>query len=99
MIHPTLLNPSEHRTWARKTKGKWRTVNMESCIAREQLGFICESNTMDEQDTCLDTEQSICHFEVHPVNQTTMLVYTGQGRAYLRTAHPTILIDNSNYDL
>lgn len=53
-----LLYPSEHRTWARKTEEKWQTVNIESCIAREQLGFICESNMIDEQDICLDTEQS-----------------------------------------
>lgn len=65
---------------------KWQAINLESCVTRE-LGFICESNTIDAQDVCLDTEQGICHVEIHPVtNQKTVLVYTGQGCACLRTA-------------
>ncbi|XP_030921224.1 uncharacterized protein LOC115949082 [Geospiza fortis] len=74
-----LLYPSEHRMWARKVNEKWQTVNLESCITKEQVGFICESNTINAQDVCLDTEQSICHFEIHPVtDQKTVLVYTGK---------------------
>lgn len=103
LIHPivalglnhegTILYPSEHRMWARKAEGKWRTINLEPCSVREQLGFICEGNIGDDRDTCLDTEQSICHFEMHPINQTTLLVYTGQGCVCLRTACPTIIVD------
>lgn len=59
---------------------------------REQLGFIYEGNVSDDKDIYLDTEQSICHFEMHPINQTTLLVYTGQGCVCLRTACPTIMM-------
>lgn len=76
----TILYPSEHRVWARKMSEKWHTVNLESCIAREKMGFICESNTINAQDVCLDTEQSICHFKVEAVtDQKTLLIYTGKG--------------------
>lgn len=81
-------------------KKKWQTVNLESCIAREQQGFICESNTIDAQDICLDTEQGICHFEVHPESsQKTVLVYIGQGCVCLRTVCASIQIDSDNITL
>ncbi|KAI6074133.1 putative protein LOC106043945 isoform X1 [Aix galericulata] len=35
--------------------GEW-----ESCVTLEQ-GFICESNTIDAQDVCFDTEQVVSH--------------------------------------
>uniref|UniRef100_A0A8D2M0Y0 Uncharacterized protein n=1 Tax=Zonotrichia albicollis TaxID=44394 RepID=A0A8D2M0Y0_ZONAL len=93
----TILYPSEHRVWARKMNGKWQTVNIESCITREQMGFICESNTINAQDVCLDTEQSICHFEVHSVtDQKTVLVYTGKGCVCLRTACDAVKIDSND---
>ncbi|XP_042660992.1 uncharacterized protein LOC122154684 [Tyto alba] len=96
----TVLYPSEHRAWARKVNEKWQTVNVESCITREQQGFICESNTIDAQDVCLDTEQSICHFEIHPDNsKKTVIVYTGQGCICLRTACVFVEIDHDNVTL
>lgn len=36
----------------------------------------------------MDAEQSICHCEMHPSKQTTLLVHTGQGCVCLRTACP-----------
>ncbi|RMC10979.1 hypothetical protein DUI87_12171 [Hirundo rustica rustica] len=72
----TVLYPSEHRAWARIMNEKWQTVNLESCVTQEQQGFICDTNIVDAQDICLDTEQNICHFEIHPdTSQKTMLVY------------------------
>lgn len=89
----TILYPSEHRVWARKVEGKWETIHLDPCSTREQLGFLCERNTEDSKNICLDTEQSICHLQMHPTNQTTLLVYTGQGCVCLRTACPTIIVD------
>lgn len=105
MIHPivalglnyegTVFYPSEHRVWARMVKEKWQTVNLESCITQEQQGFICESNTLDAKDVCLDMEQGICHFEVHPdTTPKTVLVYIGQGCVCLRTICTLMMIDN-----
>lgn len=103
LIHPIValglnhegivLYPSEHRKWAREVEGKWQTVNLESCSMRKQLGYICEGIFEDDKDVCLDTDQSICHFKMHPINQMTSLVYTGQGCVCLRTACPTIMVD------
>ncbi|RMB96334.1 hypothetical protein DUI87_27199 [Hirundo rustica rustica] len=71
-----ILYPSEHKEWARQIGEKWQTVNLESCIVREQQGFICESNEVIAQDVCLDTEQNICHFEIHPNEAPgTVLIY------------------------
>lgn len=104
LIHPivalglnhegTVLYPSGHRMWAREIEGKWQTINLEPCSMRKQLGYICEGIFENDKDTCLDTDQSICHFEVHVTNQTTSLVYIGQGCVCLRTACPTIMIDD-----
>ncbi|XP_055648759.1 uncharacterized protein LOC129783095 [Falco peregrinus] len=89
-----LLYPFEHRTWARKTGDKWQTVDLESCIMREQQGFLCESNTIMAQDTCLDTDQKICHFEARPnANLKTVIIYAGKGCACLRTKCNTITVD------
>ncbi|XP_071895524.1 uncharacterized protein [Anas platyrhynchos] len=96
----TVLYPSEHRTWARMENGKWQSVNLESCVTREQQGFICESNTIDAQDVCFDTEQGICHFEIHPnTSQKTVLVYVGKGCVCLRTACDFVEIDKENITL
>ncbi|XP_039946963.2 uncharacterized protein LOC120765837 [Hirundo rustica] len=96
----TVLYPSEHRAWARIMNEKWQTVNLESCVTREQQGFICETNMIDAQDICLDTEQNICHFEIHPdTSQKTMLVYIGLGCVCLRTACVSVEIDDNNVTL
>lgn len=57
------------------------------------MGFICEGNVDDDKDTCLDTGQSIRYFKIHPINQTTLLVYTGHGCVCLGTVCPTIMVD------
>uniref|UniRef100_A0A8C3V036 Uncharacterized protein n=1 Tax=Catharus ustulatus TaxID=91951 RepID=A0A8C3V036_CATUS len=90
-----VLYPSEHREWARQISGKWQTVSLETCITREQRGFICESNAIRAQDICLDTEQNVCNFEIHP-NETpeTVLVYIGNDCACLRTACDSIYVEN-----
>uniref|UniRef100_A0A8B9BUJ2 Uncharacterized protein n=1 Tax=Anser brachyrhynchus TaxID=132585 RepID=A0A8B9BUJ2_9AVES len=96
----TVLYPSKHRTWARMVNGKWQTVNLESCATWEQQGFICESSTIDARDVCLDTEQGVCHFEIHPnTSQKTVLVYIGQGCVCLRTACAFVEVDKENITL
>ena len=63
---------------------------------REQQGFICESNMLDAKDICLDAEQGICHFEIHPdTSPKTVLAYIGQGCVCLRTVCPSMMIDDS----
>ncbi|XP_053789591.1 uncharacterized protein LOC128783033 isoform X3 [Vidua chalybeata] len=91
--------PSEHREWARQINDKWQTVNLESCTIREQLGFICEGNAIIAQDICLDTEQNICHFDIHP-NETseTVLVHTGNGCACFGTTCDTVFIESTVVD-
>ncbi|XP_069631209.1 LOW QUALITY PROTEIN: uncharacterized protein [Haliaeetus albicilla] len=93
----TILCPSEHRVWARKVDEKWQTVNLESCIVREQQGFVCEGNAIEAQDICLDTEQNICHFEIHPnENPETVLyvyIYIGKGCVCLRTVCDSLSVD------
>lgn len=89
IIQSVVIHAFPVRIWSVHAK------RLRHCIAKEQLRFICESNMINEQDICLDTEQSICHFEVHAANQTTILVYIGQVCVCLRTVCPTIVIDNS----
>lgn len=77
-----------------------RTVNLESCITREQQGFICEGNTLDAKDICLDMERGICHFEVHPdATPKTILVYIGQGCVCLRTICAFMIVNNNNINV
>lgn len=96
----TLLYPIEHRTWARKIDHRWQTIDLESCIMKEQRGFICESNTLIAQDTCLDTDQKVCHFEARPnVDLKTIIIYTGKGCACLRTQCNMIIIDGQEEKL
>ncbi|XP_074992061.1 uncharacterized protein LOC142074943 [Calonectris borealis] len=95
----TLLYPSEHRAWARKVKNEWQTVDLESCIVREQQGFICENNAISAQDICLDTDQKVCHFEVRPnADLKTILIYTGKGCVCLRTACTFISVGDTEVD-
>lgn len=82
----TVLRPSEHRMGAKEAEGKWQAINTELCATRK-LGFMCERNVNDGQDICLDTEQSICHFEIRSVNQTTLLVYIDQGCVFSSEQH------------
>lgn len=64
-------------------------------VVREQQGFICESNTLKAQDTCLDTEQNICRFEIHP-NEIpgTVVLYIGKGCVCMQTLCKSLLIDD-----
>jgi len=63
---------------AQQKGSKWQTVNVDACVVWEQQGFICESNTIEAQDICLDCEQNVCHFEMHPdETPETILLYVG----------------------
>ena len=94
----TILYPSEHRAWAQMVDKKWQTVNVESCVTQEQQGFLCESNTTDPQDIGLDTQQGVCHLEIHAdIIQKTVLVYLDQDFVLcLRTACASVRVDNEN---
>ena len=53
----TVLYPLEHREWAQQVGNKWQTIDIDACVAQDQRGFVCESNTIKAQDICLDIEQ------------------------------------------
>ncbi|XP_076185054.1 uncharacterized protein LOC143156043 [Aptenodytes patagonicus] len=90
-----ILYPLEHRVWAQQNGNKWQTVDVSTCVVREKQGFICESNTIKAQDVCLDTEQNVCHFEIHPDEAPeTVLVYIGKGCVCMRTPCDFIFVDN-----
>ena len=95
-----ILYPLEHRVWAQRNGNKWQTVDVSACIVQEQQGFICESNTIKAQDICLDTEQNVCHFEIHPdETPATILVYIGRGCVRMRTFCSLIVIDGIVVDM
>ncbi|KAK4825339.1 hypothetical protein QYF61_026858 [Mycteria americana] len=91
----TILYPLEHRVWAPRNRKKRQTVDVNACIVRA----IYESNTIKALDICLDTEQNVCHFEIHPDGTPeTGLVYIGKGRVCMRTLCDFIFIDNITGD-
>lgn len=95
----TVLYPFEHRAWAQRNGNKWQTADVNSCIVREQQGFICESNTIKAQDICLGTEQNVCHFEIYPdENPKTVLIYIGKGCACMRILCAFLVVDNTTVD-
>lgn len=87
----SILQDTEHGHKKMRKSGR---LLIRSRATRQQLGLICEGSMNNDQDTCLDTEQNICHFEAHAVNQTTLLVYIGQGCVCLRMPCSTIVVDN-----
>ncbi|XP_074667533.1 uncharacterized protein LOC141917846 [Strix aluco] len=95
-----VLYPLEHKVWAHQKEGKWQTIDVNACTVREQRGFICEGNTLEAQDICLDTEQNICHFEIHP-NETpeTVVIYVGKGCVCMRTRCDSLLIDGTVHNI
>ncbi|KAK4832914.1 hypothetical protein QYF61_026557 [Mycteria americana] len=83
-----ILYPLEHRAWAQRNGNKWQTVDVNVCVVWEQRGFISEN-------ICLDTEQNICNFEIHPDEAPeTVLVYIGKGCVCMRTLCDFIFVDN-----
>jgi len=94
-----VLYPTERRVCAKTDSDKWQTVAVDACITREQ-GFVCESNTLKVQDICLDTEQNVCHFEIHPDDApSTVLVYIGKGWVCTRSPCNFIFIANMATDI
>ncbi|XP_074424622.1 uncharacterized protein LOC141735547 [Larus michahellis] len=88
-----ILYPIEHRVRAQQNENKWQTVDVDACVSRDQRGFICESNTLKAQDICLDTNQNVCHFEIHPdETPETVLVYIGKGCVCMRSPCTTNII-------
>lgn len=59
-------------------KQKQMANYVNECIVWEP-GFIYESNTIKAHDICLDMEQNICSFQIHPNESSeTVLVYIGK---------------------
>lgn len=74
----TVLYPLEHTVWAQQKRNKWQIVDVATCVAQEQQGLICESNTK-AQDISLETEQNVCHFEIQPneIPETILVLENG----------------------
>jgi len=49
-LNGTLVHTLEHEKWTRQSKNRLLTVNVETCIAREHQGYICEGNSLQAQD-------------------------------------------------
>jgi len=96
----TVLYPVEHRVWAQQKENKWQAVDVAACVLQKQQGFIWESNTVEAQDICLDTEQNICHFEICPgETPETILIYVGNRCFCMKTLCDSISIDNTTVDI
>ena len=64
-----------------------------------QTGFICEDNTIKAHDICLDTEQNVCQFEIHPSGTPeTVITYVGVGCVCLRTLCDFVQVDDLTID-
>lgn len=87
----TLLKPG---VWAQQSGNKWQTVTAATCVVQKQQGFICECNTVKTQDICLDTEQNVCHFEIHPRETSeTVLGCAGNGCVCMRALCASLFIE------
>lgn len=74
---------------------KWQTVTAATCVVQRQQGFICECNAVETQDICLDTEQNVCHFEIHPGETSeAVLECVGNGCACMRAPCDSLFIEN-----
>lgn len=90
--------PTEHREWVYRETKKWQTVDISVCTVRAQQGFICKSNTIRAQDICLDTEQIVCDFEIHPNEKPeTVLIYIGKSCVCMKT-HCNFIVINDTVD-
>ncbi|XP_074667534.1 uncharacterized protein LOC141917847 [Strix aluco] len=93
--HGVVINPVGHKGWAWQHKGKWQTINTDLCTNMGHQGYICEGNTMEAQDICLDTHQKECNFKAQPSpNNHTVLIYIGEGCICLRTSCKSLIVDN-----
>lgn len=78
----TTLYHLKHGTWAHQKEGNWQTIGVNARIVQEQQGLMRESNTFEAQDICLDAEQNIWCFEIHPNEKPeTVITYVGKGCA------------------
>nr|XP_010297308.1 PREDICTED: uncharacterized protein LOC104632952 [Balearica regulorum gibbericeps] len=82
----SVVYPLEHRMWARVSRGKWQSVDLEACILERGLGFICEDDALKASDVCFDTKEGVCHFEINPQSRNkNVLAYGGKGCVCFRT--------------
>ncbi|XP_074667280.1 uncharacterized protein LOC141917753 isoform X1 [Strix aluco] len=89
-----IISPVGHRGWAWKQGDKWQAINTELCINMGQQGYVCEGNSIQAEDMCLDTHQKECHFEIQSsINNDTVMIYIGEGCICLRTLCTSVLID------
>ena len=98
VIHQdVIVRPIGHNVWASYDpfKNKWQSVSTEACIAKGQLGYICENAVVENEDLCLDAEDSVCTFEMLPHDKAqSQVFYIGNGCACVRTTCIIIAIDN-----
>ncbi|KAJ7405423.1 hypothetical protein BTVI_69131 [Pitangus sulphuratus] len=93
-IHQNVIvRPIDHNVWASydHTKKKWQSVSTEACTPKGQLGYICENAVVENADLCLDTENSVCTFEMLPHARAQSQV--GNGCACVRSFCANFTID------
>nr|XP_020651919.1 peroxisome proliferator-activated receptor delta isoform X2 [Pogona vitticeps] len=81
--------------WAHLTDGAWQTVNIQGCVKRENLGFVCDDNSLEEHHECFSPQlvnNSHCSFDVIQ-EDTSTVVYTGKGCICVRTPCEFVIIN------
>ncbi|CAI5777591.1 Hypothetical predicted protein [Podarcis lilfordi] len=81
--------------WARMRNGDWQTVNVQGCVKRENLGFVCEDNSLEEHHECFSPQlvnSSHCSFDVIQ-EESSIVVYTGKGCICVRTPCEFVIIN------
>ncbi|XP_062997622.1 peroxisome proliferator-activated receptor delta isoform X2 [Elgaria multicarinata webbii] len=81
--------------WAHMRDGDWQTVNVQGCVKRENLGFVCDDNSLEEHHECFSPQlvnSSLCSFDVIQEEMSTV-VYTGKGCICVRTPCEFVIIN------
>ncbi|XP_034270470.1 peroxisome proliferator-activated receptor delta isoform X1 [Pantherophis guttatus] len=82
--------------WAHLRDGEWQSVNVQGCVKKENLGFVCDDNSLEEHHECFSPQfinNSHCSFDVVQEEMSTV-VYTGKGCICVRTPCEFIIINS-----
>ncbi|XP_042318654.1 peroxisome proliferator-activated receptor delta isoform X1 [Sceloporus undulatus] len=90
-----VMYSTDSNRWALMKDSDWQTVNVQGCVKRENLGFICDDNSLEEHHECFPPQlinNSHCSFDVIQEKASTV-VYTGKGCICVRTPCEFVIIN------
>lgn len=85
-INTSVMQPVGHKRGAIKQNQTWKTVKLEAYMEERGTGYVCNNDTIQPYDVCLNRERGECHYQLDPFPfNGSVVIYVGRKYVNIRS--------------